>query len=337
MDQSFIPPLFLRNGHIQTTLASSQARKMLSRTRAKELLANSREQVLDCGDEIRLLGAYSAQKKPEKGLVTLIHGWEGSIDSTYILSAGATLFRQGYDVFRLNLRDHGDSHHLNRELFNSTRLDEAVNAISEIHRLFPHDRNFLAGFSLGGNFALRIGVQARQSNINLTAIATVSPLINPVEATRNLEENHPFYHHYFVRKWQKSLKKKLALFPDLNYGDSLLKLSSLTAMHDYFVPRHTEYATTTSYLSAYRITGDQFTHPIIPTCIIAADDDPITRKADLDQLGRPAGLTINRVRHGGHCGFLEDVFLNSWADHQLVQIFEQTKNGRKVSTLTDIP
>jgi predicted alpha/beta-fold hydrolase len=43
---------------------------------------------------------------PEDGakwLAILVHGWEGSAESTYIKALGKTIFQQGYDMFRLNL------------------------------------------------------------------------------------------------------------------------------------------------------------------------------------------------------------------------------------------
>ena len=84
------------------------------------MVASAREMILDAGEGIRLLGFHSPQPdKRAKGLVILLHGWEGSSDSTYILRAGRCLYRHGYDVFRLNYRDHGESHHLNEGL--STR------------------------------------------------------------------------------------------------------------------------------------------------------------------------------------------------------------------------
>lgn len=323
MNHPFNPPAILRNPHLQTILTSLRLRKMIARARATDLLAKSTEHILACGDGVRLLGAVSEGNGPRKGLVTLIHGWEGSIDSAYILSAGAALFHHGFDVFRLNLRDHGNSHHLNRNFFNSTRLAEVVNAVAEIHRLFPRHENFLVGFSLGGNFALRIGLQEPAAGIGLRAIAVVCPLINPVTATSNMEENYPLYHRYFVRKWQKSLRKKLAFYPDLDYDESLLRERSLAAMHDYFVPRHTDYRTTFEYFSGYRLTGDMLSEMSIPTHIIASDDDPITRKTDLDAIGMPPSLTFTRTRYGGHCGFLKDLRLNSWADDQIVRVFTQ--------------
>ena len=114
------------------------------------------------------------------------------------------------------------------------------------------------------------------------------------------------------------------LFPDLGYGNSLLRLKSLSAMHDYFVPRHTAYRTADEYLSAYRLTGKMLTKMTIPTHIIAADDDPITGKKELDSLGNPPLLTFTRTEFGGHCGYLKDLRLNSWADEHLLQVFRQS-------------
>ena len=62
----------------------------------------------------------------------------------------------GFEVVRLNLRDHGATHHLNRELFHSCRLPEVVGAVRALALRFPGMPLVLAGFSLGGNFMLRV-------------------------------------------------------------------------------------------------------------------------------------------------------------------------------------
>src|SRR5690606_41569990 len=61
----------------------------------------------------------------------LLRGWEGSSRSAYQLTTAQRLLGLGFDVLRLNLRDHGDSHHLNRELFNSTRSPEVAGRSEE--------------------------------------------------------------------------------------------------------------------------------------------------------------------------------------------------------------
>ncbi|SDP59437.1 hypothetical protein SAMN05660330_03321 [Desulforhopalus singaporensis] len=321
MTAPYNPPLLLRNCNLQTTLASFTPRKILACLSSRELVKASKEVILECKNGVRLLGSYSHNPENSRGTVTLIHGWEGSMESAYILSAGTHLFNKGFNIFRLNLRDHGPSHHLNRELFNSTRLDEVVCAIVQIQKQFPSDHHFLTGFSLGGNFALRIAGKAPVPGLSLTRTAAICPLINPAAATENIEKNHAIYHYYFVRKWKKSLTRKLAFFPELNYRKSLLQLTRLSLMHDYFVPRHTGYATRQEYFGAYRITGSLLGNLTHPVQIIAAADDPITTADELDHLADLPNLTLEITPFGGHCGFLQDYRLSSWIDGRLEQIF----------------
>lgn len=329
MPATFTPPYLLRNAHLQTMLASLRPRKHCMDRRANNLLREAKEQILDCGKGIRLLGSYSCRPANRENIVVLIHGWEGSMNSSYLLSAAGVLFDHGHNVFRLNLRDHGNSHHLNRQLFNSTRLDEVVNAVVEVFRRYPHKRNYLAGFSLGGNFALRVGLQAPSRDLRLDKIVAISPLISPSSTTRNLEENLFVYHAYFVRKWRGSLRKKLELFPDLGYGETIMKLNSLSNMNDYFVPNHTDFSTAESYLDAYALTGSRLAGLVVDSHIIVAEDDPITTIKDMARVTcRPSSLQIEVTRYGGHCGFLQDFALNSWVDQRLVTLFSESA-GKK--------
>ena len=284
MNVKFALPYVLRNPHLQTILASLPLRKIFIGRRVDAFLHSAREKILDCGNGVRLLGSYSSSPGNQNKIVVLIHGWEGSIDSTYLLSAASFLFENGFDVFRINLRDHGNSHHLNRELFNSTRLDEVVNGVGEIFRLFPHEKQYLAGFSLGGNFALRIGLQAPEKDIRLDKIVAISPLVSPGNTSRNLEQNLFVYHAYFVKKWRRSLRKKLFMFPDLGYGETVLRLNSLSGLNDYFVPNHTDFARAESYLYAYGLTEDRLADLTVDSHIIASEDDPITKIEDLTEL-----------------------------------------------------
>ena len=90
----------------------------------------------------------------------LIHGWEGSAEAMYVMSTAQRLMEQGFDVFRLNPRDHGPSHHLNPELFHSNRIGEVVGAVGALAERYRPEALMLAGFSLGGNFCLRVAARA---------------------------------------------------------------------------------------------------------------------------------------------------------------------------------
>jgi predicted alpha/beta-fold hydrolase len=97
----FRPTGVFCNRHLQSVLASLRIRSALVRRRAAPLLESSIDMVLECGDGVRLAGAYSAGPGEQRPLVVLIHGWEGSADSLYLVSLGARLFAAGYDIFRL--------------------------------------------------------------------------------------------------------------------------------------------------------------------------------------------------------------------------------------------
>ena len=210
--ESFRPARYLRNGHVQTFLASSSVRawgKNAMRDAAREVILTTR-------DKIRLLGLYSPQSTEKAaGTVILLHGWEGSADSTYILCTGNALYQRGYDIFRLNLRDHGDSHHLNQGIFYAVLLEEVFQAVRQVCMNAGGKPVFLVGFSLGGNFALRIARRTHQDPIkNLWHAVAVSPVLDPAKSTLKIDQ-YPLIRIYFLRKWLRSLKKKQRLFPDV--------------------------------------------------------------------------------------------------------------------------
>ena len=91
-------------------------------------------------------------------------------------------------MLRLNFRDHGGTHALNRELFHSCRLPEVVGAVARVQALFPEHRLLLAGFSLGGNFCLRVGARARAAGIRIARIVAVCPVLDPATTLVALEQ-----------------------------------------------------------------------------------------------------------------------------------------------------
>lgn len=316
----FRPARGLGNAHLQSFLASTGPRRALTLRRAHALRAAAIEEILDCDDGIRLHGVYSPHPRAGRGLAILIHGWHGTADSAYLLSAGAHLFARGFSVFRLHLRDHGPSHHLNRELFNSARLPEVVAAVRRITELHPHPLTFLGGFSLGGNFALRVALAAPAAGIALDRVVAICPVLDPARTMAALERS-PVYHEYFRRKWRKALLQKLLHFPDYGYGEDLQQLRSLGAMNEFFVPRYTGFADTPSYLDAYAITGERLAGLTVPSHIITSRDDPVIPAGDLARLAHPPALTIELTERGGHCGFIMDWRLHSWIDGRLDQLF----------------
>ena len=111
LDNSFRPRRWLRGQHFQTIMPNWPWRRARVERRALPMRAASEELLLDCGDGITLQSFHASPAKrgrePGKRLAVLLHGWEGSADSTYMLSLAQSLFAANYEVVRLNLRDHG--------------------------------------------------------------------------------------------------------------------------------------------------------------------------------------------------------------------------------------
>jgi uncharacterized protein len=328
----FVPPPWLANAHLQSILPSLKLRRLLLAGRARNLLAQSRDEILDCGDGVRLLGHHSRQQTSDQSvrdLIVLLHGWEGNADSLYVVSLGAHLFELGCDVYRLNLRDHGASHHLNREIFHSCRLDEVLGALKRIQQLNPDRRIALAGFSLGGNFALRVAARATRGGLKLAQTIAICPVLRP-HSTMDVLENGPFiYRQYFVSKWKRSLRLKQQLFPEFYDFRAVLATNSLRVMTELLIERYSDFASVDAYLDGYAIVGDVLAKLDVASHALLSLDDPIIPARDLNDLARNPNLEILTLPHGGHCGFMDGFNQESWADRKVASLLGLAETRRQ--------
>jgi predicted alpha/beta-fold hydrolase len=326
----FVPPWRLRHHHLQSIYPSLPLRRPAVVRRCAQLQRISRDLIVDCGAGVRLLAQAAAQadlgRPPGERLAVLLHGWEGSSQSLYLMSLAQTLVEAGYDVVRLNLRDHGESHHLNEELFHSCRIAEVVGAVRSLQLLHPGRRLYLAGFSLGGNFSLRVAARAHAAGIDLQRVVAVCPVLDPEHTLVALESGWALYRQYFVWKWRRSLRKKQQAWPQV-YGSlaDILRLDNLTDMTEQLACRYGGYASLQEYLRGYAIVGRALEPlddvPGLRARIIAANDDPIIPALDLERLARPRALEITRTSFGGHCGFFAGGSRPAWIEQEILASF----------------
>lgn len=321
----FRPPAPLRNAHVQSVLASSRFRKIFTRRVAADLIAGAQELILDGGEGVRLQGFLTLQNHlPQaRGLAVLVHGWEGSVDSSYILATGARLLDAGFDVFRLHLRDHGDTHALNRDLFHSCRIDEVVAAVGNLARRVRHRALCIVGYSLGGNFALRVALRAPAAGIDLRHAAAVCPVISPRAGLEAIEAAPWFYQRYFMHKWGRSLRRKQSLFPDaFHFSPSELR-AGVRGLTQALVERYTDFDSLDAYLDGYSIAGERLAELQVPASILTAADDPVIPVEDFRTLSLPPQVQLSIAPWGGHCGFLAGLRLDglaeAWVTEQLAE------------------
>lgn len=251
----------------------------------------------------------------------LLHGWEGSVDSAYILSTGKFLYNKGFSIFRLNYRDHGDTHHLNTGLFYAVLLDEVYNAVRLVSESEGELPFFLVGFSMGGNFALRVARKCGENAIsNLSHVVSISPVLDPEKSTRAIDD---FYliRRYFLKKWQRSLKKKQGYFPDRYDFSEVLSLNTIAGMTDWMIERYSDYENASVYFGHYALLNDALGDIPARTTIITAKDDPIIPVDDFYNLKTNSLTDLIVHRYGGHNGFLETWSGKAWYEQKMIEIF----------------
>lgn len=319
-DTDFLPSRGLRSAFVQSMLASKRPAQKLWRQRGLDLNAQSTLVTLHTADErgaaVKLTGLHTP-KPQAKSLAVLIHGWEGSHDSSYLYGLACTLHHAGHAVFRLNLRDHGSTHHgLNEGMFHSARLAEVLGAIRQIQSLHGGSLPLhVIGFSLGGNFALRVGLYGPANDIHPALCIGISPALNPGSTLRAIDNGPALINRYFLDKWRKTMDAKARAFPT-HYDFSQQKhLRNFTEITRAFVTAHTEYPDLDSYLRQYTLQPAQLMASPTPLAILTAQDDSVCPPADFEGLAIGGNLKhYVATTRGGHCGFIRNWNLESWAD-----------------------
>ncbi len=317
----FAPPRGLRNPHLQSILASHRLRRWLRSRELADLERDSEALVIDCGDGVRLQAFHTPAIGDPRGLAVLLHGWEGSARSTYLGNTAVALRGAGFSIFRLEFRDHGDGQHLNEGLFHSCRIGEVVGGVQAAAQRWPDLPLLLAGFSLGGNFALRVALRAPAAGIALRQVVAICPAIHPGHVLEAMEAAPFFYRQHFLIKWRRSLQRKQAAFPQLYDFAGWTRGLGIRALTRELIIRNSEFPTLDDYLDGYSIAGNRLAGLQVPTAIVTAEDDPIIPVADFRNLELPSNVRLDILRHGGHCGFLENWRLHSWAERYVLNAF----------------
>ena len=312
---AFAPPPLLRSPHMQT-IVSRWAPPPAGDLPAERVL-------LTCRDGVRLRAAVTLAA-PSAPLVIVIHGWLGDVDSHYVVRVAAALRSRGFSVARLLLRDHGDTADLNRGMFNSARTGEvldACNALMARCEAAGCHRGGIVGFSLGANFALRLGCE-QELHPGLHTCLAISPVLDPEATVHAIDRGWVAYRLWFVRHWRRALAAKQRAFPR-EYADlgDVMRLSTVAAITDHLARRHLPFKDSRAYYAAYDLRGDRLTGLRIPARIVAALDDPVIPGDGYRHIARPPNLELELWPHGGHCGFVSNWRLATYVDEVAVRFF----------------
>lgn len=251
---------------------------------------------------------------PSVGSMVLLHGLEGSAESGYMRSLSQAGLEAGYTMHRLHMRSCGGTVKHAPTLYHAG-LTSDVLAVLRFLAGEEHVPLHLAGFSLGGNVALKLaGELGEHAGELLTTVCAVSTPIDLEASARRIgQPDNRLYERRF-------LKRMLARAREFGLPETQLRgIGSIYAIDDRVIApmfgfrgaRH-YYATQSAskYLDRIRI----------PTLCIQARDDTfipfeIFRHPAFE---RNPHLTLWVTEHGGHLGYLSRRRPRFWLDRQLL-------------------
>jgi uncharacterized protein len=245
--------------------------------------------------------------------VVLLHGLEGSSQGHYMRGMAEKAWRRGCHVVRLNHRNCGGTEHLSPTLYHSGLTADLRAVLHELHDRDGLTRIGLAGYSMGGNIALKLMGESAPINAGapplpmVKAVCAVSPPIDLAACMTAMESlDNRLYEWNFLRTLRARLRRKAALFPDRYATDHLQRTWSIRRFDDLYTSQGFGYRDAADYYfhcSALRVI-DRIT---CPTLILTAADDPFVPAAMFDAPALRANrhIALCVTPHGGHCGFVE--------------------------------
>jgi uncharacterized protein len=308
----------LTNGHLMTVIAWARRRDFpaLPVPDARLFRVDEESQVL--------AHCYWQPERSSRRTLVALHGLEGSSAVHYMRGLADKAWRAGWNVVLLNQRNCGGTEHLTPRLYHSGLTDDPRAVIRSLVQTDGLRRFGVAGYSLGGNLALKLAGELDETpGLPVDAVVGICPTIDLDRCVHAIERRSNIaYHFNFVRNLKARMRRKARLWPGLFDLAPLRRVWTIRQFDDAYTAPHHGFGTASNYYaraSALRVAG----RIRVPALIVAAANDPFV---PADQFlegpvrGNPA-IQVIVPAHGGHCGFIAPLAAGDdgyWAERTAV-------------------
>jgi predicted alpha/beta-fold hydrolase len=321
----FVPPRFLRNGHLQTIVGN-----LLPRTYS---LPEPESQLIEVepsnshGASFVLCHCHwqPAEVRSQRLTMIIVHGLEGSSSSGYVLGNSARALAAGCNVVRMNMRSCGDGEAFSPSIYHAGRSEDVAMVMAELACTYLVRSFALVGYSMGGNLVLKLaGERGATAPPYLKAVVGVSPLMDLYEPQNRLYESR------FLSEVLTRFRHKIELYPGLYTAAGLDKIGTVRQFDEKVVARYGGFTGADDYY--HRVASSNWAQDItVPTLILHALDDPFIRMTPETRaklVSNPRVMLVE-TRHGGHCAFLslEPGDAGYWAERTLLDFLLATVEG----------
>ena len=324
-EKPFRPHRRFASGHAQTI-----ARHFWPRQR--DLLrsaAGDEERLFEVEPQVRVLVRCRwQQRRLSAPTVLIVHGLEGSSESTYVLGTAEKAHRAGFNTLRFNIRTCGGTQHLAPTLYHSGLSGDLRAVIEELIARDGLAEIYLAGFSLGGNQSLKLaGELGDGAPAELRGVAAVSPSIDLAACAERIRRRENWlYSRSFLASLRRRIRRAQQLYPERYGAHRPRRPRSIREFDELYTAPHCGFRDADDYYD--RASSLQFIARIrTSTLIVHAEDDPFIpfesfRHPSID--ANPDVLLL-APRHGGHVGFVADTAPPDpdrfWAENRVVEFF----------------
>jgi predicted alpha/beta-fold hydrolase len=298
---AFVPHPRLRNGHVMTVFAWGRKRRPATLPPVERRLFQ-----VEADSQVSADCFWQPDRAAHPAMVVL-HGLEGSSSAHYMTGIAGKAYAAGFSAVLLNQRNCGGTEHLSPGLYHSGLTHDARHVLNELTSVDGISRVTIAGYSLGGNLALKLaGDYGADPPPALRAVCAVSPIIEIAQCVNALERPlNVIYQWNFVKGLRARMRRKAALFPGKFAVDRLPQVRTVREFDEVFTAPYFGFRDAEDYYhraSAMRVV-DRIT---VPTLVIAAEDDPFVPAVMFDDpaVRNNPHITAVVTRHGGHCGFV---------------------------------
>jgi uncharacterized protein len=321
---------FVRNPHLLTILGNFARRRLdLDRFPQRETRIET-----EPGVEI-LLHSHRPAGDPQ-GIIVTVHGLEGSSNAGYVRSMSQLALEHGYAVYRTNMRACGGTDEHCRTMYHAGLTSDTLAVLKRI-RSESHAPVFLAGYSLGGNVALKLaGELGHQGPDLLAGVIAVSTPIDLAACVRELRKpRNRIYEMRFLRALKERIRRRAEKYPGAYSVDKLGAIRSVYQFDDAFVAPFFGFGTADNYYATQ--SSHQFLPAIrVPTLIIQAKDDPMIPFeifSDPRLTGNPH-IRLVVADHGGHLGFIAAAEPHFWVDRVILNWIGETRNKQILNSVS---
>ena len=272
----------------------------------------------------QLLAKCHWQANRNSPALVLVHGLEGSSNSSYVRGTAEKAFVSGFNVIRMNQRNCGGTDRLTPTVYNSGLSNDYRAVLEELIAGDQFRAICFAGFSMGGNLVLRMaGELGAAAPKELIAVCGICPTIELSACVDAIE--HPsnrIYQLNFVRQLKARMRRKSKLFPGRFDLSNLHRIRTIREFDDIITAPNSGYQGAADYYQ--RASAARSVNQIsVPTLILTAQDDPIVPYSLFEAAGIVSNprIAFEAPEHGGHCSFISrwSGWERYWAEARIIE------------------